>query len=105
MGVEKPFTLTGEINLFSYAGAGPEEFYFPSEVDFKRSKTSVAAKAIDPEDSSDSDSNRSVHVQPQRKDWKPTSSEMLVMITLAFISLMVALDANVIVTSLAVSSP
>lgn len=104
MGVENPFTLPGEISLFSYAGTGPEEFFFPSEVDIKKSKTTVTVKAIDP-DSSDSDSAQSVPVQPQRKEWKPTSSEMLVMVTLAFISLMVALDANVIVTSLAVSSP
>lgn len=103
MGVENPFTLPGEISLFSYAGTGPEEFYFPSEVDLKKSETTVTVKAIDP-DNSDSDSNHSInHVQSQQTEWKPTSSKMLVMVTLAFISLMVALDANVIVTSLAVS--
>lgn len=35
-------------------------------------------------------------------EWKPTKNELLVMISLSFISLMVALDATVLVTVLPV---
>ncbi|KAH6611981.1 major facilitator superfamily domain-containing protein [Boeremia exigua] len=38
-------------------------------------------------------------------DWKPTKNELLVMISLSFISLMVALDATVLVTVLPVRTP
>lgn len=39
--------------------------------------------------------------QPQ--EWKPTGHELLIIITLAVVSLLVALDASIIVTSLGVS--
>lgn len=35
-------------------------------------------------------------------EWKPTKNELLVMVSLSFISLMVALDATVLVTVLPV---
>lgn len=35
-------------------------------------------------------------------EWKPTNKELLVMVSLSFISLMVALDATVLVTVLPV---
>jgi len=38
-----------------------------------------------------------------QKEWKPTKKEMVIMITLAFISMMVALDATILVTVLPVS--
>jgi hypothetical protein len=38
-------------------------------------------------------------------EWKPTKNEWLIMISLAFISLMVALDASILVTVLPVSRP
>lgn len=39
----------------------------------------------------------------QPEDWKPSGHELLIIITLAIISLLVALDASIIVTSLGVS--
>lgn len=38
-------------------------------------------------------------------EWRPTKNELLVMISLSFISLMVALDATVLVTVLPVCIP
>lgn len=37
------------------------------------------------------------------EEWKPSGHELLVIITLAIVSLLVALDASVIVTSISVS--
>ncbi|KAI0124040.1 major facilitator superfamily transporter [Xylariales sp. AK1849] len=39
--------------------------------------------------------------QNQQAEWKPTGHELLIIITLAIVSLLVALDASIIVTSLA----
>jgi hypothetical protein len=41
----------------------------------------------------------------QQVEWKPTGHELLIIITLAIVSLLVALDASIIVTSLGVSGP
>lgn len=38
-------------------------------------------------------------------DWKPTTHQLLIMVTLSIISFMVSLDACIIVTSLSVSLP
>jgi hypothetical protein len=40
---------------------------------------------------------------PAMETWTPTKNEWLIMISLAFISLMVALDATILVTVLPVS--
>lgn len=40
--------------------------------------------------------------EPKQEEWKPQKQELLVMLTLSIISLMVALDATIIVTSLSV---
>lgn len=42
--------------------------------------------------------------EPKQEEWKPQKQELLVMLTLSIISLMVALDATIIVTSLSVGS-
>ncbi|KAH6652318.1 major facilitator superfamily domain-containing protein [Truncatella angustata] len=39
-------------------------------------------------------------VKPQSEEWKPSGHELLIIITLAIVSLLVALDASIIVTSL-----
>jgi hypothetical protein len=37
-------------------------------------------------------------------DWKPSTQELLIMLSLALISLMISLDASIIITSLSVRS-
>jgi hypothetical protein len=39
------------------------------------------------------------------EEWKPSKKELLIMVSLSFISLMVALDATILVTVLPVSLP
>ena len=97
MGYDNPYALSGEINLFSYAAIGPEEFFSPSYSNEKKGQIEIQVTVIE----DDSDSSHSEE-QFEQKEWKPSSRELFIMITLAIISLMVALDANVIVTSLAV---
>lgn len=41
----------------------------------------------------------------QEAEWKPTGHELLIIITLGIVSLLVALDASIIVTSLGVRYP
>lgn len=52
---------------------------------------------------SDVESGSSPSSEPL-SEWSPTRHELLIMITLSIISLMVALDACIIVTSLSVST-
>jgi hypothetical protein len=58
---------------------------------------------------STSDSMTQVDIEAKREagvpeEWKPQKKELLIMVSLSFISLMVALDATVLVTVLPVSN-
>lgn len=44
-------------------------------------------------------------VEPKQSEWKPTRHELMIMATLSGLSLMVSLDASIIVTSLNVGFP
>lgn len=56
----------------------------------------------------DSDTMSTIDIEGKREssvaeEWKPSKKELLIMISLSFVSLMVALDATILVTVLPVS--
>lgn len=62
--------------------------------------TSEPQRVFNP--AAESDVENVLEKPPHQDDWKPSGHELLIIITLAIASLLVALDASIIVTSLSV---
>ena len=62
-------------------------------------------KPSDGYDAFDQNGAREAASPAPEPEWKPSRHELLIIITLAIVSLLVALDASVIVTSLSVGAP